>query len=432
MIVVGVNVSSEDEVYSIIFTSLRHPVRRRILRMLADKPMNFMQMVEELGVSTSHLTYHLESLGELLSKSENNQYKLSTFGEAAIGTMRGVEESSKRKSTSRLGLTLRWKAFLVMLIIGILVSTSISALQFISLAQLLNDQQAVKAENQQLLSWGVGVNKVASILEDVAQIDVNSYEVSLLSDTLEYRSDIGAAEEILRYSLTSSESNLDGIFRFRNNHFSRYQLNPIESSPIYKQPQPSDLLESAKATLDRYKTYSGDEYLEEMGNLLAKVDTAENIELTQGNLKLKITVSGPGDGEFLLFYTEKGIDFPAKGLWIVFENHFLKELTDGYFLFNIGSTDLNITKEEAVSIAKNYAKTLTWVIDGNPITGFNTQDEPVSVELAPHPRAGSTAIIPYWYVVLRLDRVYSGGINTIAIGIYADTGEVAHVQMLAG
>ena len=84
---------SEDEIYSIMFTSLKHPVRRKILRMLATKPMTFMEMVENLGVSTSHLTYHLESLGELVSKLDNGQYKLSTFGLATVGAMNGVEEA---------------------------------------------------------------------------------------------------------------------------------------------------------------------------------------------------------------------------------------------------------------------------------------------------------------------------------------------------
>jgi hypothetical protein len=60
--------ASEEEIYSIMFTSLKHPVRRKILRMLNDKPLTFMEMVDNLGVSSSHLTYHLESLGELILK----------------------------------------------------------------------------------------------------------------------------------------------------------------------------------------------------------------------------------------------------------------------------------------------------------------------------------------------------------------------------
>jgi hypothetical protein len=41
------------------------------------------------------------------------------------------------------------------------------------------------------------------------------------------------------------------------------------------------------------------------------------------------------------------------------------------------------------------------------------------------------ALVPYWYVILRLDKVYSGGINQVTVGLYADTGEVVDVQMLS-
>ena len=101
---------SEDEIYSIMFTSLKHPVRRKILRMLANKPMTFMEMVENLGVSTSHLTYHLESLGELVSKLDNGQYKLSTFGLATVSAMNGVEEAPQTETKRRIKLNLKWKA----------------------------------------------------------------------------------------------------------------------------------------------------------------------------------------------------------------------------------------------------------------------------------------------------------------------------------
>jgi predicted transcriptional regulator len=74
----------EDEIYSTMFTSLKHPVRRKILRMLGNKSMTFMEMVEELGISSSNLTYHLESLGELVTKMDDDQYKLSSFGLATI------------------------------------------------------------------------------------------------------------------------------------------------------------------------------------------------------------------------------------------------------------------------------------------------------------------------------------------------------------
>jgi DNA-binding transcriptional ArsR family regulator len=421
---------SEEEIYSIMFTSLKHPVRRKILRMLADKPMTFMQMVETLGVSTSHLTYHLESLGELLSKSED-QYYLSTFGQATVSAMKGVEEVPEIKVKHRLNLPNKWKALFAGLLVCIVLLSSITGLQYISLTQLASAQDSLRAENDQLLSWGIGTSRAASMLHDVAQVDISQYKTNLLSNTLEYRSDIGASEEVLRYSLTSSESNIDVILRFRDNHLSRYQLNPIESKPILSQTQPSNLLENAKATLERYKAYSGDFYLDEMISLLSTVNTSTDTEVMQGNMKLKITFGEAGSGELKWFYTEQGIDYSSKSLDMIFENWYLKELTDGYFLFSIGTSNLEVTQDEAVVIAKNYVKGLTWNIEGTQVSGFNVLDEPVSVQLAPHPRTGSSGLIPYWYIVLRLDKTYAGGINTVTVGIYADNGEVQHVQMLS-
>ncbi len=422
---------TEEEIYSTMFTSLKHPARRKILRLLAAKPMTFMEMVDTMGVSTSHLTYHLESLGELITKTEDGQYRLSGFGQATVGAMKSVEEVPEIQVKRRLGLPFRWKMLFAGLLVCIVLLASLTTVAFFSLNQVTGRQQVLEQENQQLLSWGVGTNKVASLLGDVAQIDVKSYKTSLLSNTLEYRADIGAAEEVIRYSLTSSSSNLDCYFRFRNNHFSRYQLTTIESTPTQTQNQPSSIIENAKSTLNRYKLYSGDVYLEDMAGLLEMASSSGSTELTQGSLKLKIVDNGDGNGRVTWTYTEQGIDYPSKSLDMVFRNRVLTELTDGYFLFTIGSTNLDVTQEEAVQIAKDYAKTLTWTIDNQQITGFPVLDQPVSVQLAPHPRPGSTGLIPYWYVVLRLDRTYAGGINTLTLGIFADNGEVVNIQMLS-
>ncbi len=422
---------TEEEIYSTMFTSLKHPARRKILRLLAAKPMTFMEMVDTIGVSTSHLTYHLESLGELIIKSDDGKYRLSSFGEATVAAMKNVEDVPEIQIKRRFGLPFRWKMLFAGLLVCIILLASLTTLAFVNLNQIAGNQKALEQENQQLLSWGVGTNKVTSLLGDVAQIDVNSYKTSLLSNTLEYRSDIGAAEEVIRYSLTSSTSNMDCYFRFRNNHFSRYQLNSIESTPIQIQNQPSSIIENAKATLNRYKLYSGDTYLDDMAGLLEMASSSGSNEMTQGNLKLKIVDDSSGNGRVTWTYTEQGIDYPSKSLDMVFENRVLTELTDGYFLFTIGSTNLNVTQEQAVQIAKDYAKTLTWTIDNQQITGFNVLDQPVSVQLAPHPRSGSTGLIPYWYVVLRLDRTYTGGINTLTVGVFADNGQVVDVQMLS-
>ena len=94
---------SAEESYSTMFSSLRHPARRKILKMLSEKSMTFSQMLDELEIPGSHLTYHLENLGEFLVKMDDGKYKLSSFGEASVSMMKGAEEvpGNQTKSSRR-------------------------------------------------------------------------------------------------------------------------------------------------------------------------------------------------------------------------------------------------------------------------------------------------------------------------------------------
>jgi hypothetical protein len=421
--------SHEDEIYSIMFSSLKHPVRRKILRMLGNKPMTFMEMVEELGVSSPNLTYHLESLGELISKMDNDQYKLSSFGLATINAMKGIEEVHEAEP-KRHAASFKWKAVSTALLVAILLLSSMATLQYTFINDLSNSKQSLLAENQHLLSYGAGTDKVTKFLQNVTKIDIKSYSISL-SNTMQWRTDFGGvAEEVMKASLTNSTSNLNVDFRFRDNHFSRYQLAMIESSPIFSQPQPIDVLQNAKYTLARYKTYSGDGYLTNMTNLLDTVNKIDNTALTQGNIKLDISISA-GTVVFFWMYTENGIDYQTKGLQMTFEHNVLTSMTDGYFLFNVGNTNLAVSREQAISIAMNNVKTLSWIIEGKQISNFTVIDPPLSIQMVPHTRGNTVALFPYWYVEMRLDRIYSGGINEVTVGIYADTNQIADVQMLS-
>jgi hypothetical protein len=131
-------------------------------------------------------------------------------------------------------------------------------------------------------------------------------------------------------------------------------------------------------------------------------------------------------------YTQDGIDYQAKGLQMTFQDNILTTMTDGYFLFTIGSTDLATSRQQAIDTAQNYVKTLTWTIEGQQVSHFSVEGQPFSVQLVPHTRGNSVALIPYWYIEMSLTNTYAGGINEVTIGIYADTGKVSDVQMLSG
>jgi hypothetical protein len=249
---------------------------------------------------------------------------------------------------------------------------------------------------------------------------------------VESRSDLGGVvEQILRYSLTNSESKIDVVFRFRNNKLSKYQISLVEGSPIYAQAQPYSILDAAKNLLQRFRFYEDASYLEEMSKILASVNETENIEITEGNTKLAVSISGD-NAEVLWLYTENGVDFSPKSLSLVFENHILKELTDGWFLFTIGSTEVNISNEEAIQIARNAVQGFTWEADGVVVSGFSVLEEPVSAVFHPTLREEGLALVPYWEVTLYLDKAYPGGVNRIVVGVWADIGEVRRITTLSG
>jgi DNA-binding transcriptional ArsR family regulator len=423
---------SEEEIYSIMFSSLKHPARRKILRMLAEESMTFSQLLEELGISSSHLTYHLENLGELVSKEENGKYKLSTFGAAAVDTMKIVEEAPAVRSKHGFPLSLRWRSILAILVIAVVLLASMSYVQYAYLNQLSSEHERLESKYDQLLSWSASTDDAITFLQDVIQIDITEYHATLLSNTVEYRSDLGGVvEEILKYSLTNSETKIDVILRFRNRELSRYQMNLFEGSPIYVQPPSFFILDAAENLLQRFSSFNDASYLEDMSNLLASVNETEGIEITEGNIKLKISVSGDRT-EVLWLYTENGVDFSPKSLSLVFENGVLKELTDGWFLFSIGSTEVNISGEEALEIARNAARDFTWEADGAVVSDFNVLEDPVSVVFHANTRGENLELIPHWYIILYLDRVYPGGFNRVAVGVWADTGEIAHIRALSG
>lgn len=90
----------EEETYSTVFTALRHPVRRRILRTLAQSSRSFTDLQNSFNVNSAVLTYHLDAMKDLICKTEDGKYSLSTMGEGAMALMERVEEPPKVISTT--------------------------------------------------------------------------------------------------------------------------------------------------------------------------------------------------------------------------------------------------------------------------------------------------------------------------------------------
>ena len=424
---------SGETIYSTMFSSLKHPARRKILRMLSEKPLPFSKLLEAIEVSSSHLTYHLESLGELISKTQAGEYKLSTFGEAAVNTMRIVEDAPGVQSQNGKFKSLRWKPVVAALIIGIILVASFSVLQYNTQNQLSAEFTKLQERYDRLLSLTGSTDKAINFLRDVAELDLAKYDATLLSNTIGPSDLDGVTEQTISYRLIGVESRMEVLLRFRNNVLSMYKVSLLDGSPIYSDPQPFGVLGSAKWLLEKLKLYEDASYLNNMSSILARFgDEANEIEMTEGNLKFNVSVSGV-DTEVNWYYTDNRVDFTQKGLKLIFENQVLKELSDGYYLFKIGNTNVNINANDAIQTARNAVKDFTWTGDnGQTVFGYKVLEEPVSAVFYPLPRDDPLTLVPCWVVTLYLDDVYPTNVNRLSVGVWADTGAVGQRKPLTG
>ncbi len=83
-----------------VFDGLSHPVRRKIIELIGDEgPRTYSQLLEETGLQSGTLNYHLGKLKELLVKDEDGRYSLSHLGVLAYRTMEYASQNLYRDQT---------------------------------------------------------------------------------------------------------------------------------------------------------------------------------------------------------------------------------------------------------------------------------------------------------------------------------------------
>ena len=67
------------------FEAIAHPLRIKILKLLAERPMGFSELKRMLGIKSSgKLDFHLEKLGNLITLNSSGKYTLTKEGYAAV------------------------------------------------------------------------------------------------------------------------------------------------------------------------------------------------------------------------------------------------------------------------------------------------------------------------------------------------------------
>jgi len=152
--------SLEDDTYSTIFTALKHPIRRRILRILNQTPTTYTDILTQLGIDNGLLNYHLDNMKDLITKGEGGKYSLSEFGRAAVNVTEKVEAPAKDK-TNWLGV----KPMIGVLLILAIAIASLSAFSIYQLDQLNKQGNLLSQKILELNTTTAKLQSLSSIVD---------------------------------------------------------------------------------------------------------------------------------------------------------------------------------------------------------------------------------------------------------------------------
>ncbi len=273
--------------------------------------------------------------------------------------------------------------------------------------------------------------KALSIITDVARLDMTKYNINASYHTFDQFG--GVAREYLSQILEANGNKLLVYITFVNGTLTGYELRRFEDSeflPLYAQPLPLSPLDAVQGFLQRYQDYSNAPIVQEAFNLLNSVSELKTMNKTAGNLKMRILAMR--DSTMIDWvHTLNGLDFPV-GLSVRIRNGILDSFHDESSLYRVGSADINISREEAVRIAWERAKTRTTlnISLGNTyeIVPFRLLEKPIAVQLQPGIK--DFVWYPAWLVTFSADKTYYG-VTGISVRVRADTGDVV-LSYLAG
>lgn len=273
-------------------------------------------------------------------------------------------------------------------------------------------------------------DKSLAFISDVLMLDVERYNVTLESNVVSFPDDLGGLPmDDLTYTLESNDTKLAVLFTFRNKTLSWCMLSVREGSPLFTQTPSTNVLERANTFLEKYQNYLGDPAVQQYMEILSNVNEETNTTITEGNVSFELTVEVE-EASFSWVntfngakYTKIDFSFWNNGEFAIIDDRYNK----------IGSTDVKISKDEAVALALERVENMSWTVEGVKVGNVSILDNRTSAALLTAPKE-PLVLYPYWQVSLTFDKVYPGNVYGVTYNIWADTGEIfyGHMHMFGG
>jgi hypothetical protein len=275
-------------------------------------------------------------------------------------------------------------------------------------------------------------------------LDLTKYSVTT-KETDSNQSNLGILpQEDIQYDLISSDNVLKILSTFVDGKMQILYVLENRGTPNKMSSDAStNAVDMAKDFLYKYdylykcQLISANSPYGEFESSIEGLDARKNVTKTLGDTQLEVTTTGETT-TFKWTYISNGVIAPSKVVALCFEKGFLKYFVDKWNFYDIGTTNINVSKEKAIDIALQTAKTYNWSIkvDDDSLTVQNFNESNVrwtslifddSLDAAAARNKDLLTVYPVWRVGIALDKWY-GQLYGIQVDVWADSGEVRCVQ----
>jgi hypothetical protein len=280
--------------------------------------------------------------------------------------------------------------------------------------------------------------KGLSILGNVADLNLAQYSVECKEVPQQFSYFNSLQEDVVSYNLKSAASQVNVSCTFVNDKLHMLYILDSEGSPAMTKIS-SSVSEMAQNYLSDYSAYTQNPLYNGLNSMLNNVDATKNSTYNSYNLRLQVNTTTDQFTTFSWIYTFNGVDAPEKCVALGYANGTLKYFLDTWNIYNIGSTDFNLSEKEAIAIALQSAKGFSYQT-GSGENAVTVKDLKVTcvkdIELlfcdstgADNSRGNdSLTLYPMWHIGVGLDKWYPGSVYGVYVDIWADTGQVRLVK----
>jgi len=281
--------------------------------------------------------------------------------------------------------------------------------------------------------------KGLNILQEVFGLKLEKYTITTQENNPEFPWFGDTQLEDISYILTSKESKLHINLFFTNGNL--YSLYVFENQGVSELKQATNNLASAQTFLTTYQKYSTNPLFGELKASLDTIDVDKNYTKTTNDKVLEITVyENTNKTVFKWYYTTNGATAPyTKVISLSFTDGYITSFNSKWDLYPIGSTEVTLSREDAIEVALETAKHHNWTVpigaDVFDPLRFNPTQSISWISLnfdgsrgADNPRSKNILeLYPVWLVGIVFNEAF-GELYGVEVAIWADTHEVRSVR----